>query len=895
MNITKLVKFLLLKTYMKLLLSGFFLLLSSKLLMAQKQDHVRGQLIVQLKNERKVTDLTGTLSKLKSRIVKSKCISEDMNIWLLDFDENGEEIINLKAMRYDPSVLNAQFNHYIELRSSELATVPNDPNFTNLWHLLNTGQSGGTSGADVQATAAWDITTGGNTTDRDTIVVAVIDNGFEPTHADIQANHWYNWNEISNNGIDDDLNGYIDDFNGWDTKTGTDNIGGGSHAIEVEGMIGAVGNNNRGVTGMNWKVKMMSIKIDTQNGTEIDIVAAYTYALKMRRLYQKTGGKKGALIVASNSSFGAKGFPTDAPIWCAMYDTLGIAGILNIGSTDNNNTNVDVAGDLPSTCPSDYLVIVTATDRNDVKGQNVAYGVNNVDVAAPGISVQTTALNGGYTIMEGTSFACPIVTGIVALAYASPCADFINYAKANPSGATLLLKDWILKSVDVKTNLQNKIKTGGRVNAFKTLQKVMSYCTTCQQASAVTMNLAASKADFSFNLPKSATVTARYRKKGDVNWTNLNVTASPLSISGLSGCSEYELELTSKCSNGNSTPYIIPFKTDGCCVPPEDIVISNVGQNQFAFRFAKILAANEYSICINSASTGSCVFEQVSTDTSFMINSLKLCNKYQVSLKSICTGQQSSVSNTEVKTTGCGPCFDLTYCKSSGNATSEWIDSFAISDFRFKSGKSSGYVKYDTVATVLKTGKKYQFALKPAFAGPTQYNESLRVWIDFNGDGDFEDDKEMIWEVNKFNNTVKSDSFFIPNTITEGTTRMRVAMKFVNAGWTPPQYCEFFEGEVEDYCVKLEKATSVAIVPQDKVHIYPNPFSHSFTVVNDDDSNRLNKVELIYPDGRVAYVKSFDTYQKEYFISDLPAYIKGLIFIKLEMEKGVLVKKMMKF
>ncbi len=881
---------------MKLLFPSIFLFFTFTGLHAQKEDHVKGQLIVHLKNEGKVTDLNVTLNKLKSRIVASKSLSDEMNIWLLDFDENSTETNNLVALRNDPSVLNVQFNHFVSLRSSALTTLPNDPTFNSLWHLLNTGQSSGTAGADIQATLAWDITTGGKTTDNDTIVVAVIDNGFEPTHADIQANHWYNWSEIPNNGIDDDFNGYVDDFNGWDTKTNTDNILGGNHAVEVEGLIGAVGNNSRGVTGVNWKVKMMSIKIDTQKGTEADIVAAYAYALKMRRLYQKTNGRRGAFVVATNSSFGAGGFPVNAPIWCAMYDTLGTAGILSVGSTDNTNSNVDVVGDLPSTCPSDYLVVVTASDRNDIKGQNSAYGVNHVDVAAPGISVQTTASNSSYLVADGTSFACPIVTGIAALVYASPCTDFINLAKLNPSAATLLLKDWILKSVDIKTNLQNKIKTGGRVNAFKTLQKALSYCTSCQQPSAIKTSFTTTSANFSFTLPQNASFTARYRLKGASTWTALGTTTGPLSINDLLTCSDYELELVSKCNSTNSTPFIFPFKTEGCCVPPEEIQISNITQNQFSIKFSKIQAASQYSICVNNVSNlNSCVFEKTTTDTNFIVNNLKLCNTYKVAIKSECTAQLSSPSDVNVKTMGCGPCFDQVYCKTGGSATSEWIDSFSIADFKFKSGKNGGYIKFDTLAAVLKSGKKYQFSLKPAFSG-TAFNESLRVWIDFNGDGDFEDAKEMVWEVAKFNTTIKSDSFFIPDIFNEGITRMRVSMKFVGAQGIPPQYCEFFDGEVEDYCVKLEKTTKLPILISDaEIQLFPNPFSNSFTLKNGDNANRIVKMELMHPDGRVFYSKNFDSFETDYLISDVPNYQIGLIFVKIETVKGVIVKKMMRF
>ena len=879
--------------YMKQAFLSFIFICLIYALHAQKQDHVKGQILVQLLFNHKITELSTPLQRLKMDIIKSNCLSEDLNIWQLDFDESVDEKKLLFTIRSHPSVLNAQFNHYVELRSI-LTTVPNDPFFNNQWHLMNTGQSGGTVGADIQATQAWDITTGGRTTDGDTIVVAVIDNGFEPTHADIQANHWYNWNEIPNNGIDDDRNGYVDDFQGWNTKTLKDDIAGGNtHAVKVEGMLGAVGNNSRGISGVNWKVKMMSIKIDTERGTEADVVAAYNYALVMRRLYQKSGGKKGAFIVATNSSFGSSGFASDAPIWCAMYDSLGIAGIISVGSTANSNINVDLVGDLPSTCPSDYLVVVTATDRNDLKGANVAYGVNNVDVAAPGIAVYTTAQNGSYIQDEGTSFACPIVAGIVALAYSVPCTNFTNLSKTNPKAAALFLKNWILTSVDTKPDLQNKIRTGGRVNAFKTLQKVLNYCSACQQPSSVSVSATTMSASISFKVAASSSFQARYRIKNSTNWTAINGTAPPLSIPGLTSCTEYELELKSTCNADISAPLILPFKTDGCCTPPDNIEVLNLSQNQFTLRFSKVTAALGYILCVKESNSSSCVFEKTLNDTSVTINNLKICTAYQVSIKSNCAAQPSPEVIIPIKTAGCGPCFDLTYCKTGGSTSSEWIDSFAISDFKSISGKNGGYIKFDTIATVLKAGKKYQLALKPAFSGPS-FNEGLRVWIDYNGDGDFDDAGEQIWEVLKFNANVKSDSILIPTNITEGVTRMRVAMKFVGALGMPPQNCEIFDGgEVEDYCVRLDKSSAIApIIAQSELVTYPNPFSNYFIINNKNQAHKILKVELMYADGRIFYTKRFDAMENEYLVADLPPLSTSLIFLKIETDKGVLIKKM---
>jgi serine protease len=462
------------KTMKKQLLLPFFCC-AITLLFSQKPDHEAGQFIVHLKSEASIV----LLQKTHPFIQRAESLSVDLNIWHVLFDAKNDEKALLKTLQKDPSVIAAQFNHILELRQ----TVPNDALFTQQWHHKNTGATGGAVDADVDSDDAWDIAKGGVTLDGDTIVVAVIDNGTTVNHPDLYPNHWFNRQEIPNNGIDDDQNGFIDDYLGWNATLRTDNVEGGVHGTEVEGVIGAVGNNSRGVSGMNWAVKMMTIVSD---GSEASIVAAYSYAFSQRRLYNRTNGRKGAFVVATNSSFGSAGrFGSDAPIWCAMYDSLGAVGVLSVGATANSNDNVDQVGDLPSTCASNFLVVVTATDNKDKKSSDAAFGPINVDVAAPGDGIWTTVPNGDYTAARGTSLACPIVAGIVGLAYSVPCSDFINLSKTQPANTALFIKSKILSTVDTKADLQGKIATGGRVNAFGTLKAIRDFCTACAQPSRI--------------------------------------------------------------------------------------------------------------------------------------------------------------------------------------------------------------------------------------------------------------------------------------------------------------------------------------------------------------------------------------------------------------------------
>jgi hypothetical protein len=148
---------------------------------------------------------------------------------------------------------------------------------------------------------------------------------FFQNHSDLTDNLWKNHKEIPGNGIDDDGNGYVDDYEGWNAVSQNGNVySSGSHGLNVAGIIGARGNNEMGVSGMNWDIKIMQIRLSQVR--EDNVLRAYEYALSHRKRYNESGGIEGAFVVATNSSWGIdRGRPEDAPLWCAFYDSLGNA------------------------------------------------------------------------------------------------------------------------------------------------------------------------------------------------------------------------------------------------------------------------------------------------------------------------------------------------------------------------------------------------------------------------------------------------------------------------------------------------------------------------------------------------------------------------------------------
>ncbi|MCK4614318.1 MAG: S8 family serine peptidase, partial [Thermoplasmata archaeon] len=327
---------------------------------------------------------------------------------------------------------------------------PNDPRFDELWGLHNTGQTGGTDDADIDAPEAWEIQTGSSD-----VVIAVIDTGVDYNHEDLSANMWVNPGETSGNGVDDDNNGYIDDVYGWDfCNNDNDPMDDNRHGTHCSGTIAAVGDNGIGVVGVNWAAKIMALKFLSAggSGSTSDAIAAVQYVTMMKQDFNIP-------VIATSNSWGGGGYSQALKDAIAAADT---AGILFVAAAGNNWNDNDVSPHYPSSYDVPNVIAVAATDHNDALADEQTwgsnYGATSVDLAAPGVSILSTVPDNGYSSFSGTSMATPHVSGVVGLIKA----QFPDITSDD-------IKARILNSVDPIPALDGKIVTGGRLNALNCL------------------------------------------------------------------------------------------------------------------------------------------------------------------------------------------------------------------------------------------------------------------------------------------------------------------------------------------------------------------------------------------------------------------------------------------
>ena len=430
-------------------------------------------------------DAIATLNRKNDAHVEEKIFHSGVSVVDLPEDLSVAEAVEV----YEASAAVEYAEPDYKLYAAISAPTPSDPSFPKMYDLNNRGQSSGTFDADVDAPEAWLEETGDAAT-----VVAVIDTGVDISHPDLNDNIWTNPGESgldaagkdkATNCVDDDGNGLVDDVHGWDfraTKMDKEDHDGGCiftpsddgadpsvfdggqqdwHGTHVSGTIAAEGNNDRGVTGVNWQAKIMPLKfIGPGNfGYVSDAAAALDYAVS-----------KGVKI--SNNSYGGwydscngcyARTLRDAISRADMAGHLYVAAAMN-GGPDFVGDNTDANPIYPTGYDNPNIISVAASNNQDELTSFSNYGDmsddghSSVDLAAPGINILSTVPGNKYSYGLGTSMAAPHVTGVAAL---------IN--SQYPDLRDDAIKSRILANVDKVASMADKLESGGRLNAAKAL------------------------------------------------------------------------------------------------------------------------------------------------------------------------------------------------------------------------------------------------------------------------------------------------------------------------------------------------------------------------------------------------------------------------------------------
>ena len=397
----------------------------------EELEFVPNQVIVKFKDNVSTANISTLQSTLDAEVL-GKIPSLGMQLW----ETPETEVANVMATySTDPNIEYIVPNYKRDLAQ----TFPDDSSFDQLWGLHNTGQTGGTNDADIDAPEAWDITTGS----ANNVVVGVIDSGIDYTHPDLAANIWTNPGEIPDNGEDDDGNGYVDDVHGYDfSDFDSDPMDVDGHGTHVAGTIGAVGDNNEGVVGVNWSPQLMAIKI-FPNAFDFNIIQAIEYTANMG-------------VPITNNSWGG-GPPSQALEDAIAY--AGEAGQLFVAAAGNYSNDNDDFAFYPASYDLENILSVAATDHNDELAYFSNYGATTVDLGAPGVDVYSTVPYGdGYDFLSGTSMATPHVVGAASLLLSE-----------NPDLDAVQLKNQLMVSADPIPALDGLTVSGGRLNAYQAL------------------------------------------------------------------------------------------------------------------------------------------------------------------------------------------------------------------------------------------------------------------------------------------------------------------------------------------------------------------------------------------------------------------------------------------
>lgn len=536
----------------------------------EKEDYAEGEVIVKYREDKLNIDSRSLVNQFKLNSIETELEKKnqfpDINTAVYKSNTKSTQQL-IKEFSANPNIEYVEPNYIVRIFADLDSGEPADPNdlyFDNLWGFDNDAQSGGTTGADIQIKSAWELidATGSGTE----IQVGIIDTGIDYTHPDLRENIWFNpdelvtaddnldggitYSEVINNltdctgteginlkdlfcssledGIDNDGNGYIDDFIGWDTYNGDNDPYDDhttTHGTHVAGILGASKNNSIGVAGINDEIKLVAIKAFNSAGSgnfgTITSGVQYSDSLGIKITNNSFGTTSSANLREDqdNPAFGFKTLRDAMKNSGINNDTLfvvaaGNGRYISDGHPDNTSAGYDIDThpdwtSYPAAYDLDNIITIASTDRTDTISAFSNYGQTSVDIGAPGSEIYSSLGNSTYGYKSGTSMATPMVAG--ALSLLSKYLEYINGTVPNYSE----LKAQLLDHSEYVTGLDNYLSAdtdgvhGKRLNVFDSLPPEVEYTLTPLQSAgdipdggSLALDLTATKSG-TFNLAAS--------------------------------------------------------------------------------------------------------------------------------------------------------------------------------------------------------------------------------------------------------------------------------------------------------------------------------------------------------------------------------------------------------